>query len=82
MIRFGQMTEDEVFVSAKAAKEGVVVENTGSEPLVSLRYFGPDAQPAAAECRRSQETLNSIGRIARRPMTTTTESAVVSLCAE
>jgi hypothetical protein len=47
MIRFGQMTEDEVFVSAKAAKDGVVVENTGSEPLVSLRYFGPDAQPAA-----------------------------------
>ncbi len=47
MIRFGQMTEDEVFVSAKAAKEGVVVENTGSEPLVSLRYFGPDAQPNA-----------------------------------
>lgn len=47
MIRFGQMTEDEVFVSAKAAKEGVVVENTGSEPLVSLRYFGPDAQPTA-----------------------------------
>jgi hypothetical protein len=47
MIRFGQMTEDEVFVSAKAAKEGVVVENTGSEPLVSLRYFGPDAQPSA-----------------------------------
>jgi len=47
MIRFGQMTEDEVFVTAKAAKEGVVVENTGSEPLVSLRYFGPDAQPNA-----------------------------------
>jgi hypothetical protein len=47
MIRFGQMTEDEVFVSAKAAKEGVVIENTGSEPLVSLRYFGPDAQPNA-----------------------------------
>ncbi len=47
MIRFGTMTEDEVFVSAKAAKDGVVVENTGSEPLVSLRYFGPDAQPNA-----------------------------------
>jgi hypothetical protein len=47
MIRFGQMTDDEVFVSAKAAKEGVVIENTGSEPLVSLRYFGPDAQPSA-----------------------------------
>ena len=47
MIRFGQMTEDETFVSAKAAKEGVVFENTGSEPLVGLRYFGPDAQPDA-----------------------------------
>jgi hypothetical protein len=47
MIRFGQMTDDEVFASAKAAKDGVVIENTGSEPLVSLRYFGPDAQPAA-----------------------------------
>jgi hypothetical protein len=44
MIRFGQMTEDEVFVSAKAAAEGVTIENTGTEPLVSLRYFGPNAQ--------------------------------------
>ncbi len=41
MIRFGQMTEDEVFVTHKAARAGVVVENTGTEPLVSLRYFGP-----------------------------------------
>ena len=47
MIRFGAMTEDEVFVSAKAAAEGVEIENTGSEPLVSLRYFGPNAQPDA-----------------------------------
>ncbi len=47
MIRFGQLTEDEVFVSASAAKAGVMVENTGTEPLVSLRYFGPDAQPSA-----------------------------------
>lgn len=47
MIRFGQMTEDEVFVSAKAAQEGVKVTNTGSEPLVSLRYFGPEANPGA-----------------------------------
>jgi hypothetical protein len=47
MIRFGEMTEDEVFVTAKAAGEGVVVENTGTEPLVGLRYFGPDAQPNA-----------------------------------
>ena len=49
MIRYGEMTDDEVFVSAKAAAEGVVIENTGTEPLVSLRYFGPDAQPDAPE---------------------------------
>jgi hypothetical protein len=49
MIRFGQMTEDEVFVTARAAAEGVTFENTGSEPLVGLRYFGPDAQPDAPE---------------------------------
>ncbi|MFN0195167.1 MAG: hypothetical protein ACKVT0_00350 [Planctomycetaceae bacterium] len=49
MIRYGQMTEDEVFVTAGAAAEGVTIENTGSEPLVSLRYFGPDAQPNAPE---------------------------------
>ncbi len=42
MIYFGQETEDEVFISHAAATAGVVVENTGSEPLVSLRYFGPD----------------------------------------
>ena len=42
MIRFGQETEDEVFITHEAATRGVVVENTGREPLVSLRYFGPD----------------------------------------
>jgi hypothetical protein len=47
MIRFGARTEDEVFVTAKRAAEGVEIENTGTEPLVSLRYFGPNAQPDA-----------------------------------
>ncbi len=42
MIRFGENTEDEVFISHEAATRGVVIENTGSEPLVGLRYFGPD----------------------------------------
>ena len=42
LIRFGQQTEDEVFISHEAASAGVEVENTGSEPLVGLRYFGPD----------------------------------------
>ena len=47
MIRFGEMTEDEVFVVASRAAEGVTFENTGTESLVGLRYFGPDAQPDA-----------------------------------
>ena len=42
MIRFGEETEDEVFISHEAATAGVEIENTGSEPLVGLRYFGPD----------------------------------------
>ncbi|MDX1964057.1 MAG: hypothetical protein SFX18_12965 [Pirellulales bacterium] len=41
LIRFGEATEDEVFISAEAAARGVEIENTGSEPLVGLRYFGP-----------------------------------------
>ncbi len=41
-IRFGESTTDEVFISYMAAGAGVQVENTGSEPLVGLRYFGPD----------------------------------------
>lgn len=41
MIKFGDEPDDEVFITAEAAASEVVVENTGSEPLVSLRYFGP-----------------------------------------
>jgi hypothetical protein len=47
MIRFGELTEDEYFVTEPAAKAGVTFENTGSEPLVTLRYFGPDVNPKA-----------------------------------
>tara|TARA_B100000686_G_scaffold218561_1_gene225664 strand:- start:544 stop:825 length:282 start_codon:yes stop_codon:yes gene_type:complete len=42
LIRFGEETEDEVFISHEAAAAGVEIENTGSEALVGLRYFGPD----------------------------------------
>ena len=42
MIRYGELTHDEYFVSAAAAREGVNIQNLGSEPLVLLRYFGPD----------------------------------------
>ena len=51
MIRFGEETEDEVFISHEAATRGVEVENTGSEPLVSLRYFGPDVHKNLAQGR-------------------------------
>jgi hypothetical protein len=47
MIRFGELTEDEYFVTEAAARQGVTFENTGSEPLVTLRYFGPDVNPHA-----------------------------------
>jgi hypothetical protein len=49
MIRFGEMTEDEVFVTAATAQAGLVIENTSSsDPLVLLKHFGPanpDAEP-------------------------------------
>jgi len=42
MIRFGQMTEDELFVTAQRARAGVRVENrSDSDPLVILKHFGP-----------------------------------------
>jgi len=43
LIRFGQMTEDEVFVSYEASTAGVTFTNPSpTDPLVTLRYFGPD----------------------------------------
>lgn len=47
MIRFGELTMDEYFVSYEAARAGVVFVNTGEEPLVTLRYFGPNTNPDA-----------------------------------
>ena len=48
LIRFGQMTRDELFVSAAAAKRGVSITNKSeTENLVILKHFGPgnpDAQ--------------------------------------
>jgi hypothetical protein len=42
LIRFGQMTNDELFVTAKAAQEGVMVVNTSDrDNLVILKHFGP-----------------------------------------
>jgi hypothetical protein len=50
LIRFVEMTEDEVFCTEPAARAGVVLENSSAtEDLVVLRYFGPDANPEAPE---------------------------------
>jgi len=49
MIRFGEMTEDELFVSADSARQGVRVENRSeSDPLVILKHFGPGNTEAPA----------------------------------
>ena len=49
MIRFGEMTKDEVFVSAAAAKAGVKITNgSDKENLVILKHFGPGNPDAAA----------------------------------
>jgi hypothetical protein len=48
LIRFTELTEDEYFCTEDGAKDGVTFENTSAtEPLVTLRYFGPDANPDA-----------------------------------
>lgn len=50
LIRFHELTEDEVFCTESAARAGVAFENTSHvEPLVVLRYFGPDANPEAPQ---------------------------------
>jgi hypothetical protein len=50
VIRFGQMTQDEVFITAEAAAEGLVVVNhSQTDPLVTLRYFGPDVHSSMPE---------------------------------
>ena len=49
MIRFGEMTEDELFVSASAAAQGVPIHNASSAtPLVILKHFGPGNPDAEA----------------------------------
>jgi hypothetical protein len=42
LIRFGEMTEDEFFVTQGAASEGVTITNSSAtEPLVMLKHFNP-----------------------------------------
>ncbi|MBQ0105594.1 MAG: hypothetical protein KBT47_06120 [Armatimonadetes bacterium] len=43
LIRFGQLTTDEYFVSEDAAKKGVLIKNESTtDPIVMLKHFGPE----------------------------------------
>jgi hypothetical protein len=43
LVRFGELTADEYFVSEDAARGGVMMTNTSeTEPLVVLKHFGPE----------------------------------------
>lgn len=42
LIRYGQLTNDEFFISEKAAAEGVKIVNASkTDPIVMLKHFGP-----------------------------------------
>ena len=42
LIRFGQLTHDEYFVSEATAREGVTITNPSkTDPIVMLKHFGP-----------------------------------------
>ncbi len=50
LIRFGEMTHDEYYVSFKAAAEGVRISNPSqSDPLVMLKHFGPNPESGKIE---------------------------------
>jgi len=43
MIRYGQLTHDEFFVSESAARQGVKIVNPSkTDPIVMLKHFGPE----------------------------------------
>ena len=45
LIRYGELTNDEYFVTEKAAKEGVVITNTSdTEPIVMLKHFSENPE--------------------------------------
>ncbi len=55
LIRFGELTADEMFVTEEAAQKGVAVVNRSrSENLVMLKHFGPE-HPGAAHLLRNYD---------------------------
>jgi len=44
LLRFGQLSHDEYFVSCAAAQAGVKITNPSTtDPIVMLKHFGPGA---------------------------------------
>ena len=42
LIRYGQLTNDEFFISESAAREGVrIINESDADPIVMLKHFGP-----------------------------------------
>ncbi len=42
LIRYGQLTNDEFFISEQAARGGVQITNpSDTDPIVMLKHFGP-----------------------------------------
>jgi len=49
LIRFGQLTHDEYFVSAAAARDGITLTNPSqTDPIVMLKHFGPGVNSVLA----------------------------------
>jgi hypothetical protein len=45
LIRFGQLTNDELFISAQVAEGGVKIQNpSATDPIVMLKHFGPNPE--------------------------------------
>ena len=63
MIGFYELTSDEYFITEAAAKAGVTYENTSrTEPLVVLRYFGPEVNPDAPAVGDHKKQANGTKR--------------------
>lgn len=55
MLRFGQLSGDEFFVSEPAAKNGVLITNESEwEPLVMLKHFPANEETPAADAGRKK----------------------------
>lgn len=63
LIRYGQMTKDEMFVTASAAQAGVTIRNSSDKDnLVMLKHFGPGNPDAAPLITRSYDKKKAKGR--------------------